>query len=87
MHNAIIKFKTHSFKERLYFKRKSNKGRDIKVTLSITKHRIELLKDANTLITDNPGTNFHLACANQCTQKLENSFSRSKKWMGCGKIC
>ena len=28
---------------------------------SFTKHRIELLKDANTLITDNPWTNFFFA--------------------------
>ena len=30
----------------------------------MTKHQIELLKDTNTLITDNPGINFLFAYAN-----------------------
>ena len=61
--NTIVKFKLHSFKEKVYFKRKAIKQRDVKIKPSLTKHRIELLKDANTLITDNPGTNFLFAYA------------------------
>ena len=61
--NTIIKFKSHSFKENIYFKRKAIKQRDVKIKPTLTKHRIELLKDANTLITDNPGTNFLFAYA------------------------
>ena len=61
--DTIIKFKSHSFKEKIYFKRKAIKQRDVKIKPSLTKHRIELLKDANTLITDNPGTNFLFAYA------------------------
>ena len=61
--NTIIKFKSHSFKEKIYFKRKAIKQRDVKIKPSLTKHRIELLKDANTFITDNPGTNFLFAHA------------------------
>ena len=54
--NTIVKFKSHSFKEKIYFKRKAVK--DVKIKPTLTKHRIELLKNTNTLITDNPGTNF-----------------------------
>ena len=61
--DTIIKYKIHSFKERIYFKKKSITRSDIKIKPSITKHRIELLKDANTFITDNPGTNFYFAYA------------------------
>ena len=61
--NTIIKFKSHSFKEKIYFKGKAIKQRDVKIKPSLTKHRIELLKDANTLITDNHGTNFLFAYA------------------------
>ena len=61
--NTIIKFKSHSFKEKIYFKIKAIKQRDVKIKLSLTKHWIELLKDANTLITDNPWTNFLFAYA------------------------
>ena len=61
MQNTIIKFKSCSFKEKIYFKRKAIKQRDVKIKLSLTKHQIELLKDTNTLITDNPGTNFLFA--------------------------
>ena len=39
------------------------KQRDVKIKLSLTKHRIELLNGANTLITDNPGTKFLFASA------------------------
>ena len=53
-----MKFKSHSFKENIYFKRKAVKRRDVKIKPSLTKHQIELLKNTNTLITDNPGTNF-----------------------------
>ena len=62
--NTIIKFKSHSFKEKNYFKRKAIKQRDVNIKPSLTKHRIELLKEANILITDNPGTNFLFVCAN-----------------------
>ena len=55
--NTIVKFKSHSFKEKIYFKRKVIKQRDVKIKPSLTKHRIGLLKDTNTLITDNPETN------------------------------
>ena len=54
--NTMVKFKSHSFKEKIYFKRKAVK--DVKIKPTLTKHRIELLKNTNTLITDNPGTNF-----------------------------
>ena len=54
--NTIVKFKSHSFKEKIYFKRKAVK--DVKIKPSLTKHRIALLKNTNTLIMDNPGTNF-----------------------------
>ena len=56
-------FASHSFKEKIYFKRKAIKQRDVKIKPSLTKHRIELLKDANTLTTGNPGTNFLSAYA------------------------
>ena len=62
--NTIIKFKSHSFKETIYFKRKAFKQRDVKIKPSLTKHQIELLKNTNTLITDNPGTNFLFTYAN-----------------------
>ena len=42
---------------------KALKQRDVKIKLSLTKHRIELLKDAITLITNNTGTNFLFAYA------------------------
>ena len=51
--NTIIKFKLHSFKETIYFKRKAFKQRDVKIKPSLTKHQIELLKYINTLIMDN----------------------------------
>ena len=54
--NTIVKFKSHSFNEKIYFKRKAVK--DVKIKPSLTKHRTELLKNINTLVTDNPGTNF-----------------------------
>ena len=43
------KFKSHSFKEKNYLKRKTVKQKDVKIKPSLTKHRTELLKDANTL--------------------------------------
>ena len=61
--NTIIKFKSHSFKKKNYLKRKAITKRDVKIKPSLTKHQIELLKDANTLTTDNPGTNFLFAYA------------------------
>ena len=60
--NTIIKFKSHSFEEKKFFKRKAITKRDVKIK-PLTKHRIELLKDANTLTTNNPGTNFLFAYA------------------------
>ena len=48
--NTIVKFKLHSFKEKIYFKRKVVKQRDVKIKPSLTKHWIELLKKTNTLI-------------------------------------
>ena len=60
--NTIIKFKSHSFEEKIFFKRKAITKRDVKIK-PLTKHRIELLKDANTLTTKNPGTNFLFAYA------------------------
>ena len=60
--NTIIKFKSHSFEEKNFFKRKAITKRDVKIK-PLTKHRIELLKDANTLTTNNPGTNFLFAYA------------------------
>ena len=48
----------HSFKEKIYFKRKAIKQRAVKIKPPLTKHWIKLLKDTNTLIMDNPGTNF-----------------------------
>ena len=56
--NTIIKFKLHSFKEKIYFKRTAIKQRAVKIKPPLTKHWIKLLKDTNTLIMDNPGTNF-----------------------------
>ena len=44
--------------------RKAIKQRDIKIKPSLTKHWIELLKDTNTLMTNNPGTNFLFTYAN-----------------------
>ena len=40
-HNTIVKFKSDSFKENIYFKRKAVKQRDVKIKPSLTKHRIE----------------------------------------------
>ena len=60
--NTIIKFKSYSFEEKIFFKRKAITKRDVKIK-PLTKHRIELLKDANTLTTNNPGTNFLFAYA------------------------
>ena len=62
--NTIIKLKSHSFKEKNYFKRKAITQRDVKIKLSLKRHWIELLKHVDTLITDNPGTNFLFAYAN-----------------------
>ena len=62
--NTIVKFKPHSFKEKVYFKRKAIKQRDVKIKPSLTKHQTELLKDANTLLKGNLGTNFLFAYAN-----------------------
>ena len=62
--NTIVKFKSHLFKEKIYFKRKAIKQRDVKIKPSLTKHGIELLKDTNTLMTNNPGTNFLFTYAN-----------------------
>ena len=62
--NTIVKFKLHSFKEKVYFKRKAIKQRDVKIKPSLTKHQTELLKDANTLLKGNLGTNFLFAYAN-----------------------
>ena len=45
----MIKFKSHSFREKIYFKRKAFKQRYVKTKPSLTKYRIELLKDAATL--------------------------------------
>ena len=42
---VIVKFKSHSFKEQVYFKRKTMKNSDsnIRITPSLTHHRLELL--------------------------------------------
>ena len=53
---------TH-LKKKNYFKRKPIKQRNLKIKPSLTKHQIKLLKDANTLIADNNGTNFLFAYA------------------------
>ena len=53
-------FKSHSFKEKIYFKRKAITLRDQTI---INKIWIKLLKDTNTLVTDSPGTNFLFAYA------------------------
>ena len=45
----MIKFKSHSFREKIYFKRKAFKQRYVKTKPSLTKYRIELLKDTTTL--------------------------------------
>ena len=58
--STIVKFKSHSFKENIYFKRKAIKQRDVKIKPSLTKYRIELLKNTNI---DNPGTNFFFTYA------------------------
>ena len=58
--NTIIKFKSHSFKEKIYFKRKAITLRDQTI---INKIWIKLLKDTNTLVTDSPGSNFLFAYA------------------------
>ena len=78
--NTIVKFKLHSFKEKIYFKRKASKQRDdVKIKPLLTKHRIELLNYTNTLITDNPGTNFLFAYADvhgNLKIRLKNSRNR-----------
>ena len=60
--NTIINFKSHSFKKK-YFKRKAITQKGVKIKPSLTKHQIKLLKDGNTLITDNSGTKFLFAYA------------------------
>ena len=42
---VIVKFTSHSFKEQVYFKRKTIKNSDsnIRITPSLTRHRLELL--------------------------------------------
>lgn len=40
--NTILKFKTYSFKERIYFKMKAIKQKHIKIRLLLTKHRMKL---------------------------------------------
>ena len=43
--SVIVKFKSHSFKEQVFFKRKTMKNSDsnIRITPSLTHHRLELL--------------------------------------------
>ena len=41
MQNTIVKFKSHLFKEKIYFKRKAIKQRDVKIKPLLAKHRIE----------------------------------------------
>ena len=48
--NNIIKFKTHSFREKLYKIRKNNR-RGVKFHISLTQHRSEILSEAK-LLTD-----------------------------------
>ena len=48
--NIIIKFKTHSFREKLYKMRKDNR-RGVKFHISLTQHRSEILSEAK-LLTD-----------------------------------
>ena len=84
--NTIIKFKSHSFKEKIYFKRKAIKQTDVKIKPSLTKQGIELLEDANTLITDNCQWDQLSLCICRCTREFENSFERCKEWTGSGKI-
>ena len=78
MQNTIIILKSHSFKEKNYFKRKAITQRDVKIKLSLKRNWIKLLKDVDTLITNNPGTNFLFAYAN-VHKNLKNFFERCKK--------
>ena len=62
MQNTIIKSKSRLFKKKFTLKEKQL-NKEISKSNLLTEHRIELLKDANTLITDSPGTNFLFAYA------------------------
>ena len=52
--SIIVKFKGHSFKEKIYKGRKNIGNRKIKLTRSLTKRRQDLLEEANRKIQEEP---------------------------------
>ena len=84
MQNTIIKFKSHSFKEKIYFKRNEIKQRDFKIKPSLAKHQIKLVKRCQHFNNGQPWDQLSL-CICRCTWEFENSFERCKKWTGSGK--
>lgn len=60
----IVKFKSHSFKERVYRSRKLITNKNIFIRPSITKRRLDLLNETKTFIRENPGCGAKFTMAN-----------------------
>lgn len=61
--STIIRFRTHSFREKLYLDRKNLDSNNIRFRVSLTSKRIELLKQANEMIKENNNNLFKFAYA------------------------
>ena len=65
--NIICKFKTHSYREKLFSKKNelyNNKNKKIKFHVSLTKHRLDLFEKAQNLIQNLQGIKFYFADPN-----------------------
>ena len=72
--SANVSFRLHAFKEKIYQKRKKMKGKEIKVKLSLTKHRTRTIKYAHQTTENNADVKFIYADMNgNLKLRLHNS--------------
>lgn len=61
---VIVKFKSHSFKEKVFFSKKNITNENIKFRPSITKRRMDLLNETKAYIKENKDTGAKFTMAN-----------------------
>ena len=62
--SAVVRFRSHAFKEKVYQKRKEIKGQKIKVKLSLTKPQKRTIKYAHQITENNAEISFVYADMN-----------------------
>ena len=77
--STILRFRSHGFKEKVYHKRKTIKGKKIKVKLSLTRHRTKTIKYAHRITENNNNVKFVFADMNgnlkmRLNDKIENKY-------------